>query len=114
MEETPKAPEREPFSGRPPRRPPNQNWTKNLVVLITCSIIGITFLHYGTCMLRYRWMEWQYYKHLIDTQGLEKVRTTDLKYLEDPACTEVNKVSFATLTGLLATIIALNKPDGQP
>jgi hypothetical protein len=84
-----------------------RNWTSNLIILLVSAIVGMTIVHYGVCMGKYRWMEWEFYKELITREGIEKVDQVDLKYLTDPTCEDANRVSIGTLTALLATILAL-------
>lgn len=84
-----------------------RNWTSNLIILVVSSIIGMTFVHYGVCMGKYRIMEWQFYIGLINKEGIEKIGKVDQKYLVDTTCEDTNVTSLGTLTGLLATILAL-------
>jgi hypothetical protein len=86
---------------------PQRNWTSNLIILVVSAIVGMVVVHYGVCMGKYRWMEWQFYTTLINKEGIEKIDKVDEKYLVDPTCEDANTLSIGTLTGLLATILAL-------
>jgi hypothetical protein len=106
-------PEKGDFSGPAPKQAKNY-WANRLIVLTVGSIIALTFVHYCACMFKYRGMEWQFYSNLIRKEGIEKIGKTDMKYLVDPVCEDVNTVSFATLTGLLATVLALKQQQEKP
>jgi hypothetical protein len=108
----------EPTSTQPPKSfvPDNltdipvsrqRNWTSNLIILVVSAIVGMVIVHYGVCMGKFRWMEWQFYQKLIDKEGIEKVDKIDEKTLVDATCADANTLSIGTLTSLLATILAL-------
>jgi hypothetical protein len=106
-------PEKGDFSNQS-SKPAKNYWANRLIVLTVASIVLLTFVNYGVCMFRYRWMEWQFYKNLINKEGIEKISKVDIKYLVDPVCEDVNTISFATLTGLLATVLALKQQQERP
>ena len=57
-------------------------------------------------------MEWQFYINLINRIGIEKVDNLKTTTVTDPVCINVDNETLATLTGLLATVLALRKAGG--
>lgn len=57
-------------------------------------------------------MEWQFYINLINRVGIEKVDNLKTTTVTDPVCINVDAETLSTLTGLLATVLALGKAGG--
>lgn len=84
-----------------------------LVYFVVSSIVLVSVLHYLTCMFKFRPMEWQFYINLINRVGIEKVDNLKTSTVTDPVCVNVDNETLATLTGLLATVLALKKDSGE-
>ena len=63
-------------------------------------------------MFKFRPMEWEWYINLINKVGIEKVDNLKTTTITDPVCINVDGETIATLTGLLATVLALGKTGG--
>ena len=86
--------------------------TTRLIYFVVISIVLVSVLHYMTCMFKFRPMEWQFYINLINRIGIEKVDNLKTTTVTDPVCINVDNETLATLTGLLATVLALRKAGG--
>ncbi len=70
-------------------------------------------MHYMTCMFKFRPMEWQFYINLINKNGIEKVDKLHATTVTDPVCINTDGETLGTLTGLLATVLALGKNSSE-
>lgn len=86
--------------------------TTRLIYFVVISIVLVSVLHYMTCMFKFRPMEWQFYINLINRIGIEKVDKLNPATVTDKVCVNVDNQTLATLTGLLATVLALGKAGG--
>ena len=96
-----------PSSPRLDPGPVPNDWVAKLIVFVAVAITILSIGHYLICMLSFRHMEWQFYISLVKKDGIEKVGQINPENLTDSTCVDANRVSISTLTGLLATILAL-------
>ena len=87
--------------------PVPNDWVAKLIAFVAVAITVLSIGHYLICMLTFRQMEWQFYISLVKKDGIEKVGQINPENITDATCVDANRVSISTLTGLLATILAL-------
>jgi len=82
----------------------NKRWLPTSILVVVGSIIAISTLHYGTC---------QFWANPAQLRMYERTGGK-LPDTEHMSCREVGPKTLATLTGVLATLLALHsEPPGR-
>ena len=83
--------------------PPKSPWLVRAILITVMGVVGLSFTHYISCQF---WANPAAFKLYVDTDG-------KLPDSEHVSCREVGPKTLASLTAVLATLLALHSDPPQ-